>query len=148
MFFISEMSSSTSVSSRVTTSSVPVSTSKLSGPPPRRPTNFVKPSAEVKSTVVAAPVVTAPVIATPVVSTKKLCEQYDRRIHTQIAALRATLARDTKYNEYDYEEPVDEDDFDYVAPYNIRELKKSRSPEYEEAEDLPEDSVDEDRDGY
>jgi hypothetical protein len=35
-----------------------------------------------------------------------------------------------------------------VTPYNVRELKKSRSPEYEEAEDLPEDSVDDDRDGY
>jgi hypothetical protein len=146
------MSSNTSVSSRVEsskTTSLPVTASKLSGPPPRRPTNFVKPSAEVKPVpVVATPVVTAPVIVTPVVSTKKLCEQYDRRIHTQIATLRATLARDTKYNEYDYEEPVDEDDFDYVAPYNIRELKKSRSPEYEEAEDLPEDSAEEDRDGY
>ena len=141
------MSSSTSVSPRVEsskTTSVPVTTSKLAGPPPRRPTNFVKPSAEVKP----VPVVATPVVATPVVSTKKLCEQYDRRIHTQIAALRATLARDTKYNEYDYEEPVDEDDFDYVAPYNIRDLKKSRSPEYEEAEDLQEDSADEDRDGY
>jgi hypothetical protein len=124
----------------------------LTGPIPRKPVlqfkSFAERAKQVETvaTKQAAEAAARDRIRLSAAETKKLSEQYDRRLMETIASSR--YRRDEDDSRYEEAERVDEDDLDFVAPHNLDSARKCRSRVADYSEDIESPTDEETADDY